>query len=337
MRNWLIAASLTVIAGAAGCGDNSRSCGDGTRVVSGYCVPSAPDGGVTCGAGTALDPMTGMCQIDPAACQNGTVLIDSACVDPTAGMIVDLQEGPEPNGLGVIEASDARAGTIELKEMGAFVVHGTIEPFQDAGSDGRLDPDVDTYVVTVTAPTLLHVTSDGVQGVNAGFVVTSPDVVGWKRFGIDLAGDASQRQVFLPMAGTYDIAVADTRTLFEYADTGTATSAPGPGDYYLSVTPVALPVPTAASSVTSATLPAGEVAFFSTTLANGSHLITLAMPSTFAVASLVVAATAFFAFDDEDSQPARLTTSGASASTLIVVDHVYEVSPAPLAFQLTIQ
>src|SRR5438445_12128105 len=142
MRNWL-AASLTVIAVASGCGDNSRSCGDGTIDKSGYCVPSAPDTGVACGLGTALDPVTGTCQIDPASCQNGTVLIDAACVDPTVGMIVDLQEGPEPNGLGVIEASDARAGTIELKAAGAFVVHGTIAPFADAHGNGQLDPDLD--------------------------------------------------------------------------------------------------------------------------------------------------------------------------------------------------
>lgn len=332
MRNWLLV--VTAIALAPGCGDNSRSCGDGTRVESGYCVPLTPDGGVRCGAGTALDPLTGLCQIDPASCQNGTVLIDSACVDPTVGTIVDLEEGPEPNGLGVIEPSDARAGTIAIKDAGAFVVHGTIEPHPD---NGAVDPDVDTYVMTVTAPMLLHVTSDGVQGIDAGFVVTSPDLAGWKRFGIALVGDASQRQVFLPAAGTYYVSVSDARTLFELADGGSATSAPGPGDYYLSVTPVALPLPTAVSTSASATLPSGEVGFYSTTIASGSHPITLAMPSTFALASLVVAASAFLAFDDEDSQPARLTVSGASGSTLIVVDHVYEVSPAPLAFQLTIQ
>ena len=332
MRNWLLV--VTAIAAAPGCGDNSRSCGDGTRVESGYCVPLTPDGGVRCGAGTALDPLTGLCQIDPAACQNGTVLIDSACVDPTVGTIVDLEEGPEPNGLGVIEASDARAGTIAIKDSGAFVIHGTIEPHPT--TSGGLDPDVDTYVVTVTAPMLLHVTSDGVQGVNAGFVVTSADIAGWKRFGIDLAGDASQRQVFLPEAGTYEVSVADARTLFEYADSGTATSAPGPGEYYLSLTQVALPMPTVVSTSASGTLPGGEVGFYSTTISNGSHPITLAMPSTFALASLVVEANAFLAFDDEDSQPARLTASGLG-TTLIVVDHVYDVSPAPLAFQLTIQ
>ena len=58
MRNWVLV--VTAIAGALGCGDNSRSCGDGTIEKSGYCVPSAPDGGISCGAGTALDPTSGM-------------------------------------------------------------------------------------------------------------------------------------------------------------------------------------------------------------------------------------------------------------------------------------
>ena len=44
----------------------------------------------------------------------------------------------------------------------------------------------------------------------------------------------------------------------------------------------------------------------------------------------------FFAFDDEDSQPARIVASGLGAS-LIVVDHSYDVSPSPIAFQLSIQ
>ena len=88
-------------------------CGFGTIAdeETGDCVP---DGTVVCTNGTRFDPLTGACEIDPAACQNGTVLIDGACVDPAVAVVADLQEGPEPNGLGMIEASDAQAGNITL-------------------------------------------------------------------------------------------------------------------------------------------------------------------------------------------------------------------------------
>jgi hypothetical protein len=336
MRNWVLV--LAGIGGALGCGDNSRSCGDGTTEVSGYCVPLAADGALTCGPGTQLDPLTGTCQIDPASCQNGTVLIDMACVDPTVGTIADLQEGPEPNGLGVIEATAARAGNIVLKQTGAFVIHGTIDPFADGNNDGALDPDVDTYAMSVEQPTLVRVNADGLHGITAGVLVTSPDIPGWNRFGIRLDGDTSTREVFLPKAGTYYISVADTRTLFELAETGTATAAPGgdDGDYYFSIAAEALPAPTGLTSTASGSLAGGAIGFYSASVSNGSHPITLAMPSTFAVASLVVIADTFFAFDDEDSQPARIVTTGLG-TTLIVVDLVYDASPSPVAFQLSIQ
>ncbi|HTL38579.1 MAG TPA: hypothetical protein VL326_35860 [Kofleriaceae bacterium] len=336
MRNWVLV--LAAVASVAlGCGDNSRSCGDGTIEMSGYCVPYNPDGSVSCGPGTVLDPGSGMCQVDPSVCQNGTVLIDTMCVDPLVGTVVDLQEGPEPNGLGVVEASGGRAGTLSLKggEM-PFVVHGTIDPFADNGSGGLL-PDVDTYVLVITQPVLVRVTGAGLHGVNAGLVATSPDIAGWKRFAL-ASGTASKRQLYLPKPGTYFLSVADTRTLFQYAETGTATAAPGGdnGDYFIAITKTATPSPTPLVAAASATLENGDVAFYSASITNGSHPITLAMPSTFAVGSLVVTADMFFAFDDEDSQPARIVASGLGAS-LIVVDHAYDVSPSPVAFQLTIQ
>jgi hypothetical protein len=337
MRNWVLA--WAVISAALGCGDNSRSCGDGTVESEGYCIPARGDAAITCGPGTTLDPATGMCQVDEGVCQNGTVLIDTMCVDPALGTVADLQEGPEPNGLGIMEASAARAGTLVIKGGGMpYVVHGTVDPFTDANMDNAADPDVDTYVLVVLQPALLRVTGDGLHGVNAGVVVTSPDIVGWKRFGIALGSDASRRQVFLPKAGTYYVSVADTRTLFEYAESGTATTAPGgdDGDYYLSVVQLAQPSAPIVATAANGVLTDGDVAFYTANIANGSHPITLAMPTSFAIASLVVTANTFFAFDDEDTLPARLVTSGLGTS-LIVVDYVYDVSPSPVAYQLSIQ
>jgi hypothetical protein len=325
MRNWVLASA--VAAAALGCGDNSRSCGDGTVEQAGFCVPAGGDAAITCGSGTTLDPATGTCEVDPGVCQNGTVLIDTMCVDPALGTVADLHEGPEPNGLGVIEASAARAGTVTLKAAGAsFVLHGTIE------SQGSA-PDVDTYVLAVDQPVLLRITADGVNSVDASFVVTSPDIPGWRRFAF--ATSAAKRHVFLPKSGTYYVSVADSGALFELADGGSATTGAS-GEYYVAVTQAEMPAATPVVASASATLPDGEVGFYSATIANGSHPITLEMPSSFAIASLVVTTSTFFSFDDEDSLPAKLTTSGLG-TTLIVVDHVYDVSPSPLAFQLTIQ
>src|SRR4051794_1974636 len=104
-------ATLGAACGAiAGCGDGARACGPGTMEVDGECVPSST---ITCGDGTKLD--NAQCVVDPASCQAGTVLIDHHCVDPTSGLVVDLEESPEPNGVAIVtgvEASAAPAGVI---------------------------------------------------------------------------------------------------------------------------------------------------------------------------------------------------------------------------------
>jgi hypothetical protein len=341
MRNLILI--VTGLALLGGCGDNSRSCGVGTRVEDGYCVPAGcgvgtisdeetgecvPDGTVVCSNGTRFDPVTSRCEIDPTACQNGTVLVDGACVDPAAGTLADLNEGPEPNSMNVIEVGDSRAGNIVVGNK-PFVVHGTLVPH--AGDA----PDVDTYVLTITAPTLLHVSADGL-GVNAGFVVTSADVAGWQRFAINLSGDTSERDVFLPQMGTYKFSIAETSTVFEYADSGTAGTTTDSGDYYATFSPRTLPTPTALTASASGMLESGTLAFYGATVAAGAHPITVTMPSAFAVASVVVTAASYFAFDDEDTMPARVTASGVGEA-LIVVDHVYALSPSEIAYTVSIQ
>src|ERR1041384_6096525 len=106
-----------------GCGDGSRACGAGTTDVDGLCVPSST---ITCGDGTKLD--NAQCVVDPASCQAGTVLIGHRCVDPTSGLVIDLEESTEPNGAAIVagvEPSAAPAGAIALKPAGeAFVIHG---------------------------------------------------------------------------------------------------------------------------------------------------------------------------------------------------------------------
>src|SRR4051794_20166961 len=103
MRNRLaVLASISFAAAlaSAGCGENSRACGKGTKEVDGYCVPTydcgfgtrynpqtnecVPDPMAVCTDGTVFDDLTHTCKIDESSCQAGTVLIGGACVDPTA-------------------------------------------------------------------------------------------------------------------------------------------------------------------------------------------------------------------------------------------------------------
>jgi len=362
MRNCLLI--LATFGCAAACGDNSKECGPGTVDDNGQCVPApncgfgtmldeesgecVPDGTVVCSMGTVFDPLTGRCEIDPAACRDGTILINNACVDPTAGLTIDVQEGPEPNGLGIVEASAAQAGNITLAEVNkAFVVHGTLDPWRDSDNDGALDPDVDTYVVTIASPVLLRITADGVHGITAGFVAvaavpgTDP-LAPWKRWGIKLAGDASQRQVFLPKAGTYRIAVADTRTLDEYLATGTADAAPGGdnGDYYMSITDLGAPmITTLTANTTSGTVDGDALRFFQSAPGTGITQATLAIPSDLVQASVVVMVNGTLrGFGDETSQPARVMTGTLASgdTTFVVVDNTFAISPSPSAYTLSV-
>jgi hypothetical protein len=369
MRNshvGLAAALLGVLLIAPGCGENSRACGEGTKEVDGYCVAldtcgfgtvfntqikqCVPDGSVVCSDGTVFDTLTGECKIDEASCGNGTVLIEDACVDPTAGLVIDVQEGPEPNGLGVLEESEAQAGNIVLKASDAFVVHGTLNPYRDTDSNSALDPDVDTFVVTIGSPMFVKITADGVNGAAAGFVALAVDADApldtWKRVGMSLVSDTSMRQVYLPRAGTYRIAIADTRTLIDYVTTGTSKTAPGSptSEYYVSLTPFTPPAPTpltlAPDRVTvTSSKPSGELALFTAPLGTGLNVVDLSMPSGLVAEALVI--------KTNGELHSSVSSSGASLrsfvggldpgdETAIIVDEVYTFLPTSEAFTLTV-
>ncbi len=359
MRNGVL-----VFVALLGCGDNSKECGPGTVDEDGECLPAGncgfgtkrdettgecvPDGSVVCSEGTVFDPLTGRCSIDPSACRDGTILVNNACVDPTAGLTINVQEGPEPNGLGIVEASEAQAGNIVLEPVNKpFVVRGTIDPWRDANGDGALDPDVDTYVVTVAGPVLLNITADGVHGITAGFVAvaqvagTDP-LASWRRFGIKLAGDTSRRQVYLPMAGTYRIAIGDTRTLGEYLSSGSSNAAPGGdnGDYYVSITDLGVPaITTLATNSASDALNGETVAFYQSAAGTGISQATLSMPSDLALASVVVMVNGTLrGVGDETSQPARVMTGTLvnGDTTFVVVDYVVDISPSPTMYSLSV-
>jgi hypothetical protein len=276
------------------------------------------------------------------------VLIQDACVDPTTGLTIDVQEGPEPNGLGFVEASLAQAGNITLKAPGStFVVHGVIDPWRDADSDGKLDPDVDAYVLTTNGPTHVRITADGLHGIAAGFVavaaVDGSDILAsWRRFGIHLVGDACKRELWLPKAGTYRIAIGDTRTLNEYLAGGAVTAAPGgdDGDYYVSLADLGPPqlVTLPASNVTGAT--DGEtLRFYAPAAGTGITMAQLSVPSTSVQGALVgMVNDTVRAISDETSQPARVMFGalGSGDATFVVVDHVFDIAASPAAFTLSV-
>ena len=355
--------SLFGLAGAimlpmgAGCGDNGQQCGAGTADMNGLCVPVLT---TVCGDGTKLDH--GQCVIDPASCQAGTVLIADRCVDPAKGLVIDLEESPEPNGIGIasgVEASASPAGMITLKPAGqTFVVHGHITPFRDADDDGQLDPDFDTYLLAVTGPVLVSVTVDGTGGMQGAFYAAG-DAQGalpaYERYGLSLTGDTSKRRLFLPVAGSYALVIADTRSLAIGGNApppaGSGGAAGGPdAAYFASLTAEPIPAPASitiagtspgSTGTQAGTLATDEVKFYTAALGAGPYDLREVMPGAAAASIAVVNADQLgYADETPGSTPtqAEVTVGGIQPgdTPLIAVDAVYNYGPAPEPFTLTI-
>ncbi|HWU86093.1 MAG TPA: hypothetical protein VN253_02415, partial [Kofleriaceae bacterium] len=353
---------LTVASGLAaigGCGDNSKICGPGTADTNGDGVCEPGNLPAMCSNGTMLDPVTNACVIDPNACQGGTVLIHDRCVDPTEGLPIDLAEGPEPNNanLGGIEPSGAVAGEIMLKAPGqTFVVRGTINPFRDQDHDGEFDPDMDTYVLTVEEPTLVEISVDGTNGLMGAFLamaINDNPAGAWTRYGINITGDMSKRQIFFPTAGEYAISVADTRTMYLDASSppaaGLGGAAGGPqASYFMSLTVLPTPAPTAltvtnGTATSTGMLGVGEVKLFTVPMDLGLNSVVLDIPGTPNAAVVIDRNGAFKAegtetFDLFGRVPASAIAAGfqASDTSLIVADTTYHYGPGSAAYTLTV-
>ena len=372
--------ALALAALVAGCGDNSKECGPGTANVAGVCTSVSscgtgtkddgtgtcvPDGTVVCTGGTKFDAATGQCQIDPSACQDGTVLIGTACVDPASGPMVDVEEGAEPNGLGVLgETSTAPAGLVTLKASGTTVIHGKIIPV-DRDGDGRRDADVDAYVFSTPGPAYLHVTADGVHGLVGGFlafangVSTADPLASWQRLGITLTSDTAKRDLFVPSAGTYVLAIADSRSLVLGASPAGADANAPAFEYYVSITAQPIPQPTALTltggkAVVTGTLDPGSVKFYTMAMGHGLNDVTMEAPpagpdpSDSVNASVVVLADSTFRnvgrehqvifFGQAFTLPAELVEGGftGSETALVVADTEYDWNIDPTPFRLSI-
>ena len=341
--SWVLAAVAIAI---AGCGDNARICGVGTEVDdTGACVPVVTP--PMCTDGTILDVPTNSCVIDPNACQDGTVLVNNHCQDPTSGLSPDVQEGAEPNGFGIGgERSPTPAGLFTLHAIGSpgVILHGTIVPRADADEDGQPEADFDTYLVDVPGPTLLAVTADGVHGLSAGFlaVTDAAGLTSWIRFGVNLTGDTSQRQLFLPGAGRYAIAIADARTLISGSAVGSATS-----DYYVTIDQLAIPTAEALTAVAgevtkTGTLGAADTRFYAVPLGTGLNELTLSTDAhavTGAVGVYLGTASHGAASESKTAStdaPATLIAGGLAPTdgAIIVVDQELTTTTAPTAFTL---
>lgn len=353
----LIAALMLPI----GCGDNSDECGPGTHAVDGVCTP---DGTTTCSDGTKLDSSTGTCVVDPNDCQDGTVLVGTQCVDP-GHVTADVEEAAEPNGEGLFgEMSNGPAGSITLKPVGEhFVVHGKIKPFEDADNDGQLDPDIDTYLMSVSGPTLISVSADGLHGLAGGFLSvaavssSSDPLANWERIGANLTGDMSKRQVYLPAAGEYAIAVTDSRTLIlnDLAPAGAADGQPD-FEYYMTVDAMNIPAPTALAvdagqASSTGTLDPGVPKFFTVPMGTGFNTVTYDDDSTLVTESLVITNTRGAVLTVKDIEngdpkgdsataPSPATGTGfglrPTDTTLVVADEVVDYANAPTNYSLTI-
>jgi hypothetical protein len=353
-------ASSLLFAGVAGCGDNSAQCGVGTvKDDKGFCVPDGTGAPVTCSDGTVLDTATNSCVIDPDACQDGTVLVGGACVDP-AHVTVDVTEGAEPNGLGLLgESSTNPAGTITIKPVGEhFVLKGMIKPFQDLDGDGQLDPDIDAYVLQLTGPTLVTITADGLHGLAAAFIAISGPAVGeplasWQRFGMNVTGDASKRQLYFPAAGTYVVAITDTRSLLLGNAAPAAESGKPELEYYVTIDQHAAPAPTALTvtdgvATSTGSLAPGEVKFFTVPMGLGINTAELAFVNAdddltdFAIPSMVIANTRNSVSTlkhVEDGNPTGTSSLGyrSGDQTLVVVDHVLNYAVMPVTYDLVVE
>jgi hypothetical protein len=317
--------------GLAACGGNDRQCATGTIPDPGGADTCVPDGTVVCGNGTMYDQTSGTC-VATDQCPTGEALVNGTC---TPNVTPNAEEAPEPN-------DTTSAGTIMVPAIGAapYVVHGCITP-----RDNSATADMDPWQVTVTGPTLLDVTSNGVGGLAAGFVAAPNDpnlaalkASGWVRFGINLVDTTSHRQLFLPAAGTYNLIMSDSRQLF----LGNAPAGSDKSCYFTIVSQLALPTPTPVSSGAHPGTIQGDVQAFSVTLQEGDLVDAQndMSASTAAVPAVVLLKNNAYgnANDGASGTPAEAFMGGfkASDSAVVVVDTEYNYGLAAQAYTLNL-
>ena len=163
-------------------------CGEGTLEEEGQCVPN-PEAIVSCGA--------------------GTVAVANRCLSTLEALRVQshsqAREPDDPN---------FAAGNPNLLTLAAagdsVLVHGVIDAPEDIDSDGDLDQDFDWFAFEAEAGTLLEI-SIANDGLPAPFfaVLGVGEASFFSRQSAINRDNAPRRQVYLPVSGTYLVAVTD--------------------------------------------------------------------------------------------------------------------------------
>ncbi|HEY5935536.1 MAG TPA: hypothetical protein VIU61_12890, partial [Kofleriaceae bacterium] len=333
--------SLVLLGLLVGCGDNSKRCGMDTTEVDGECIGAG--GGANCGPGTV--EQNGECVPEAEACMPGQTAIEGRCVQ------IDLEEGAEPNGF---ELGANPAGQIALEPPGGVLtITGCMNNQPTAGND---DPDFDLYTLTVTEPVLVRLTVDGRGGMIGGFLALGPTgdpaLASFRRLGLDLDSDQSRRQVFLPKAGTYRLAISDTRTLMPSITGGPLPAAGNPDGvtscYLVHAEVLASPAPKPLVLGTPATGTIGEeVGFFTAPFGSGFNGVSAVIDpadldgdgipdiTSHAQASLVVMNNGRL-HQVKDDGVALIGGIRSGDQPVVVLDHVYNYALEPVPYAITL-
>ena len=313
------------IAALTACGDNHGvECATGTKLEGNECVP---DGSVICDQGTLFDAATGQCVLDPNACAAGTVLMGDMCV-PEGTIVADHEEVAEPN-------DGTGAGMFDAPALDQQVtIHGCVTPVAGAA-------DQDIWVIDAATPMLLEITADGVGGLAAAFIFQDLDIGSldnYVRFGLNLTGDTSKRQVYLPVAGQYALIMDDSRALFTGEAVGSETTC-----YYGTIKQVALPAGTAPTFPTTSATDSSNVKVFTYTPGQQGDILDITQTTTSEILSpsFVVRKNGAFhasvAFDANLGAGFYTIGGFEPADTVdIIVDNAinYSLTPQPYTFNL---
>ncbi|MFK7989238.1 MAG: hypothetical protein AB8I08_24680 [Sandaracinaceae bacterium] len=316
-------------------------CGTGTSPMGGECVP---DGTVICADGTMFDMDTGTCvpNDDLATCAEGTTLIDGECVPDDETLMGETFAAAEPDD----PTFDGTPATFIPPAVGMEVTAEGCITAADFDMDGEIDVDRDVFSFAVSAPGLYRINVDGLGGLAAAFFVAPDDGPlfdqNWLRFGLNYAGDTSERQVYLPRAGNYSIFVFDARS-FD-VDSGFGPPVGNTETCYF-MTVEALEVPTATPITDDmATGTLGAPQFFSaTSVGRQSLTVRLFESQPAAVAGLVIdragdvltnASAAGFMEDQAYNFSPGLN---ADETLLIVVDTVYSLTTEDIPWRLQLE
>lgn len=322
-------------------------CGTGTTAMNGMCVPNVtcgtgtvaaggtcvPDGTVVCTQGTRFDMASGTCVVDPTACANGTTLVGTVCT-PDDELLMGAADLVE------VEVTDGGAisGTLPTAMLDAGVTfYGCVTPPAPTVADE------DLWLVTVTEPTLLDVRVDGIGGLSGAFGIfpasSIPALATFQRIGINLAGDTSQREVYLPLAGTYAIRVDDSRALFSANPVGDANTC-----YFATVRSKPMPAAQPAMTISQQLTDDGHVRVLSITAGTTGELhdVIASSPSSgLLTPAFVLLKNGTFARSvraDESGlgEPAHAAVGGLNIGgvTTIVLDAVWNFGLAPVDFTL---